>query len=117
MLLDVRHSAGDAWIVRGKKADQRNYKCAGIRELRVIRLRECVLPRVVCLFTDLGVDALARRAPAVERSVEVEPLRALDRSVECHPGHDFRVCEMLRPTARLPDALIGLLPDRLQPLQ
>src|SRR5205823_5359426 len=51
---------------------------------------------------------------AVDRTFEMEAFRAFQRAIEGHPGHDLRIGEVLSPRAHLPDALIGLAPDRLQ---
>src|SRR5258708_32893975 len=48
------------------------------------------------------------------RAYENELLDPFDRAVERHPRHDFRKREMPRLAARLPHALIGLLPDCLE---
>src|SRR5713101_7064943 len=48
------------------------------------------------------------------RSVEPVLLDRLDPAVESDPRHDFREGELARRAANLPDALVRLLPDRLQ---
>ena len=60
------------------------------------------------------MDALAQRAPSIDRPVEVELLGALHRTIDRHPRHDLGMGKMLRLAAHLPNSLIGLLPDCLE---
>src|SRR6266446_10119670 len=50
--------------------------------------------------------------PAVGRFAgTAAPLQNLDRAVEGYPRHDFRMSEVLRRPAHLPDPLVRLIPN------
>ena len=53
----------------------------------------------------------------VERRLQAEFLRALDAAVERDPGHHLREDVVLGRAAALPDAAVGLIPDRRQMLE
>src|SRR6266700_5305577 len=50
----------------------------------------------------------------IERTCKAERLPALDASIECDPGHYFRMDEMLAPPSHFPDALVRRRPDLLE---
>ena len=92
----------------GKKSDAGQQQQVGVELFRSVGLHEGAKLLVVAVLADLVADLLAQRPPFIERPVEAERLRALDRAIVGDPGHDFRVGEMLRRPAHFPDALIGL---------
>src|SRR5215469_8558393 len=47
----------------------------------------------------------------IEGSSQFETLKIFDRAIHSHPGHHFRMRELLSFSANLPDAFIGLHPD------
>ena len=51
------------------------------------------------------------------RALQPALLHRLHGPIESDPGHDFRVGELARVTADLPDAVIGVLPIRLQEIE
>ena len=63
---------------------------------------------------DLGVDALTNLAPALDGTLDLIHLDRADPAVERDPGHDLRIGEVLRLSARLPHALIRKTPHVLQ---
>src|SRR5690606_20838405 len=110
---DLGHGAGHARIVAGQEADSGNQKQARIDLLRAVGPDEAVELLVEALLADFFMDGLPDLSPALEGTVELEALRALDGAVERDPGHDFRIDEVLRAAAHLPDAFIGALPGIL----
>src|SRR5205823_5016180 len=84
----------------------------GVEQLRAVRLNESAELAVEAALAYLGVNLLTEPAPAVQSAVAAELFGALDRSIDGHPRHDFRICEMLRTTADLPHPLVRPLPDR-----
>ena len=67
--------------------------------------------RIESARTHIGVDALARLAPLLDRAGQLEHFRASDGAIEGEPGHDLRMGEMLAAAAHLPQAFVGLVPD------
>lgn len=63
------------------------------------------------------MNFLAQGAPLGDRRLQTELLRALDATIERHPGHDLGEDVVLARTAPLPDAAVGLIPDRGEMLQ
>jgi hypothetical protein len=64
------------------------------------------------------MDLVADRAPPLERRVvQPEILRAPDAPVEGRPGHHLREGEVTPATPHLPDALVGLAPERFEARQ
>ena len=118
LALDRLDGAEHPRVVGGQEADERDHQQAGVESLRAVGLHEGVA---------LGVEAAARRPRAwissriarqrVDGPVEPEPLDRLDRAVERDPGHHLRVGEVPARAAHLPDALVGLVPGRLEELE
>src|SRR5690348_8937952 len=115
-LLDLFDGAAHARIVRRQESDQWNHEQARIEQLRAVRLDERAHFAVEPLLTDLVVNSLPQRVPALRLAVPPKLLGALDRPVDGHPRHHFRVCEMLGTATHLPHSLVRLLPDRRQVL-
>src|SRR4051812_15715586 len=63
------------------------------------------------------MDLVAQRTPAVDRTIEPEPLDGLDRAVDGDPGHDLGVDEVPARPADLPDAFVRLAPRVLDVAQ
>src|SRR5215207_3425253 len=63
------------------------------------------------------VDFVTETAPVLDRAVELESFRVLNRTIERHPGHYLGIGEMLPRPAHLPDTFIRLAPDSLEILQ
>jgi hypothetical protein len=66
--------------------------------------------RIETIGADIGVDLRPDPRPAFDVTGQVELLRALDHAIERHPGHDFRICEVLALPAHFPDAFIRFAP-------
>src|SRR4029077_14822080 len=66
---------------------------------------------------DFIVDLGAYLAPTLRRALEAIEFDALDGSVERDPGHHLRMGEMAALAAHLPDAVIGITPDRLEMIE
>src|SRR5579863_2308740 len=101
-------------IFRRQETDQGDEKRAGIELFGAVALRECAKLGVEAVAADVAVNGIAQRPPALDRTVHLETLDGLDRTVEGHPGHHLGIGEMLLIAAHLPDAVIGLLPDGLK---
>ncbi len=79
-------------------------------------LHERAARLAVALLPDLVVDPVALGQPA--HDVARQPARAVhpDRPLDRHPAHQARVREVLLAAARLPDALVDLVPVLAQPV-
>jgi hypothetical protein len=66
---------------------------------------------------DFIVDLGAYLAPMLRRAFEAIEFDALDSSVERDPRHHLRMGEMAALAAHLPDAVIGITPDRLEMIE
>jgi hypothetical protein len=79
-------------------------------------LREGATLAVVAALADLSVDLVAGLLPALQRGVQLERLDESHGTVEHYPGHHLRVCEVLSRSARFPDPIVRVAPDRLDVL-
>jgi hypothetical protein len=102
---------GDAGVVAGQEADEREVEDAGVERLRSVVLGERAAFRIPALVADLLVDRVARRPPALQRRLQLEALGEAHRAVEDDPGHDLGVGVVTARAAALPDPVVGLLPD------
>ena len=100
-----------------QKAELRDQQQRGVEVARAVILDKGVALAVIGLVEDLRGDLGAQLLPVAAGAFKAELVDPLDRAVEGDPGHDFREREMPRLAARLPHALIGLLPDRLEVLE
>ena len=112
-LLDRLHRADDARVGRRQKADERQQQQARIERLRPVGLNKAAELGIERLAADVLVDLVAHPPPALERVSRQPPScsQILDRPVEGDPRHDLGMREMLRRSAHLPNALVGLIPD------
>src|SRR5439155_3661703 len=85
LALDGLDRPAHAPIGRGEKTDERDHEQARVEVRRAERLRERVPLRVVALVADLAVDRVAERSPLVDRTLEAEARRGLDRAIEADP--------------------------------
>src|SRR5215472_7043197 len=83
-----------ARIVGWQKADLWNQKRAGVQQIAVIRLSECTKLCVEGAAANFLVDLGTYAAPAFDRAVQSKHFDALDRPIECNPGHDLRMGEV-----------------------
>src|SRR5207249_5718081 len=104
-------------ILGRQKAELRDQQQRSVEVARAVILDEGVALAVVRLVEDLRSDVGAKLFPMAGRTFEAELFDPFDRAVESHPGHDFRKGEVSWLAARLPHALIRLLPDRLEVLE
>ncbi len=97
-------------VVRDEAHDRdhqiRRIELAAIAE----RLLERARGRVDTLTLDEHADLVASRPPGVEVAISAVELGEPDHPVERDPRHHFRVDEVARLAADLPDALVGVLP-------
>ncbi len=114
LLLDLLDRRADPGISGRKEAEKRDHQQACIESVRSVVLGERPDLRVVALLEDLGVDRITHLSPLVDGSLEPELLDRADRPVDSHPGHDLRMGEVPARATHLPDAVVGLLPARLQ---
>src|SRR4029450_7043532 len=110
---------GDPLVGARKEPHERDGEDARVEPLgSVVLVGSVVLGKgaplaVVALFADLAVDLVAGLLPAVQRRFQTELLADSNRTVEHDPGHDLGVREVATRSAGLPDAVVGLTPDRL----
>src|SRR5205085_3452979 len=107
---------GDALVASREEADERDVEDAGVELLRPVVLREGAAVGVVPALADLAVDLVADLLPAVEGRLQAVLLGESHRAVEHDPGHDLGVRVVASGSARLPDPVVGLAPDRLDVL-
>src|SRR5215216_654883 len=105
--------AGDPLVGAGKEPHERDGEDTRVELLGSIVLGEGAPLAVVALLADLPVDLVAGLLPAVQRRFQTELLAESNRPVEHDPGHDLGVREVATRSAGLPDAVVGLTPDRL----
>jgi hypothetical protein len=68
---------------------------------------------VVSSLTDLAMDLVTNLLPALQGRVESEALGEPHATVEHHPSHYLGVRVMAARSARFPDPIVGLAPNRL----
>src|SRR5712691_13273127 len=114
LALDRRDRATDPRIVGRQEPQLWDQQERGIEIARAVILDEGVALAVIGPVEDLLGDLAPHLVPMLARPVEPELLDRFDAAVESDPGHDFREGELAWWAADLPDALVRLLPDRLQ---
>src|SRR5438067_881396 len=97
-------------FLRRQEAELGDQQQAGIEVTRAVALDEAAEIAIETLAADVIVNFGGDGAPAIDRAVELEAFRALDRAIERDPAHDLRIGELLPARAHLPDALVGLAP-------
>src|ERR1051326_727971 len=117
LALDRRDRAAHARVLRGQETERGNQQQARIEIAGAVALHETAEVLVETVAADVRVNLGAQGAPAIDRAFEPKAFRALDRAIECDPGHDLRIGELLAARAHLPDALVGLAPDLFQMLE
>src|SRR4029450_1972097 len=110
---DRLDSAGAPLVGSRKEPHERDGEDARVELLGSVVLGKGAPLAVVALLTDLAVDLVAGLLPAVQRRFQTELLADSNRTVEHDPGHDLGVREVATRSAGLPDAVVGLTPDRL----
>ena len=114
LALDRPYGRFHARIVDRQEAGHGHEQQAGVERLAAVILHEGVAPGVPTLLADLRVDGFACAPPAGQRAFQIELFGHGDGAVEGDPGHDLRMHEMPPGPTHLPDAVVGLAPDRLQ---
>ena len=115
--LDRCDRAADPGIVRRKKASRRYEKKARIERPGAIRLDEAATFPIEPALAHIGMYAAAKVAPPGNGALQLGGFNRPNTAVQRHPRHDLRMCEVLRPAARFPDALVGTIPDSFQVFQ
>ena len=105
----------DPLVVGGKEADERDQQRRGVELVGVVVLAEdAALADPV--GEDVGLDPVGLRAPLGGALPFAARLRQARAAIERDPAHQLGRDVVLRLVAGLPDALIGLLPDRFRRL-
>src|SRR5262249_35209406 len=108
--------ARDALVIAGQESDKRDVEDARVELLRAVVLRERPALAIVTLFADFLVDLVADLFPAFHGRFQPELMGEASRAIEHGPGHHRGVGEVATRSARLPDAIVRLTPDRLDVL-
>ena len=117
VLLDAVDGVENARISCAGELGEHHQKRASIHSLAAIVLNETFLFLVPALLHNLHINLRARIHPLYHRSGQAALSGQAQRPIESHPGHDSRVDKVLASPAHLPDALVGLVPVSLQPLE
>src|SRR5690606_1801727 len=84
---------------------------ARIERVCTVILGKCAKIGVERPLANVVVNVLPNGFPAFDRTFNTELLRKLNRAIECDPGHDLGIGEVLTPAADLPNPFIRLAPD------
>ena len=102
----------NARIIGRQETHQRDHQQAGIQLARTVGLHKTSARAVEASRTDIFVDALTNLAPPIQLRGKLMFLRGLDRAVDGHPRHHFRMREVLPGRAHLPYSFVRFRPDR-----
>src|SRR5262249_11646813 len=113
-VLDRSKRSLDPRLVCGKKTDERKQQQAGVEPLGAVGLHKAVEFAVETVLADLGMNFVGDCALLMRRLLGCLSFQLARRTIECDPGHDLRMNEVLPPSAYLPDAVVRLSPSRRQ---
>src|SRR5206468_8854321 len=82
LAFDRRDRAAHARILRRQEAELGDQQQAGIEVTRAVALDEAAEIAIETLAADVIVNFGGDGAPAIDRAVELEAFRALDRAIE-----------------------------------
>src|SRR5579863_6331425 len=88
-LFDCLHGSPHTRIGCRKKADQRDQQQACVESPRPVGLHEAVQVTVEAVFTDLRMNLIGDRFPALLRVIERSTFELARRAIECNPSHDL----------------------------
>jgi len=112
LLPDRLDGAEHPRVTGGQETDERDHQETRIEIVGAIVLDEGVEPGIEAMPADVGMDAVADLAPALDGAVMSEPLDGLDPAVERDPRHDLRMREVPARASDLPDAFVRSIPGR-----
>ena len=108
--LDREHGRLDPFVVGGQEADQREQQRRGVERVGLVVLAEhAAVGHAV--REDVLADLLSGRPPLGGELEFALERRQPGPTIRRHPAHQLRGHVLLGLAARLPDPLIGLLPD------
>ena len=109
LLGDRLHGRPQPLVVPGQEPEDRREEHRGVERVGVVVLPENAAA-VDALGEDVLLDLVRDRGPFLLQVAVAADLGELGGAVEGDPAHQLRRDVLLRLPARLPDALVGLLP-------